>query len=217
MRKIDKTRILSTAYKKWLDKHDREEVKHPGTGTYYYDVVMNLLYCQKGVCAYTEMALCSPELYSENKWKNGRYILEKPEHLGELDHFDPQLKTDKYWEWENLFVIESKINKRKGAKGVDNILKPDSPGYDPMVLLEYDVESHVFYPHIGIEDEELKKRIERMIDVLQLNFDFVRRERRKFLKKVFEFSEIGRSIEIDRFFTAYQMSAEPKHETEYPQ
>lgn len=206
MRKIDKTKILSTQYRQWLDKLNDDQVKHPGSRIYYYDVVMNLLYCQKGVCAYTEIALCNPGLLSEDRWENGRYTLEKPEPFGELEHFNPQLKKDKYWEWDNLFVIAERINKRKGAREVDDILKPDLPGYDPMVLLGYDVEAHVFYPHPGIEDESLKKRIEGMISVLQLNYDFVRRERRKFLNKVFEFDEVGFPTEIDRFFTAYEMT-----------
>jgi hypothetical protein len=190
-------------------------MKHPESRIYYDDVVMNLLHCQKGVCAYTEMVLCDIELLSEDKWKNGRYKLkksERPQCLGDLEHFDPKLKEDKFWEWENLFVVLEKINRIKGKKEVDDILKPDSPGYDPMVLLEYDEIYHVFYPHPDIEDEKLIERIERMIKVLQLNFDFICQERRKFLKKAFELREIGRPIEIDRFFTAYQMAAAAKEE-----
>jgi hypothetical protein len=57
MRKIDKTKILSVHYKKWLDQVSRDNVKHPQRSTYYDDVVMNLLHCQKGACAYTEISL----------------------------------------------------------------------------------------------------------------------------------------------------------------
>jgi len=215
MRKIDKTKILSVEYKKWLDKLNRDQMNHPQRGIYHDDVVMNLLYCQKGVCAYTEMALCDHDLLREDKWEKGRYKLkkhEKPQCLGELEHFDPKLKKDKYWEWDNLFVVLEKINRRKGTKEVDEILKPDSPGYNPMVLLEYDEDYHVFYPSPDIEDDILIERIERMITVLQLNFDFVRQERRKFLTKAIELGEMNRPIEIDRFFTAYQMVAAAKEE-----
>lgn len=211
MKKIDKTKILSSKYKGWLDKLNRDKVKHPdnSSSTYYYDVVMNLLHCQKGVCAYTEMFLCNPSLLGEDKWENGRYKLKKlkkPECFGELDHFDPKLKKNKYWEWDNLFVIASKINKRKGKKEVDDILKPDSPGYDPMKLLEYNEKYHIFIPHTGIKNKTKRKRIQRMIEVLHLNFDLVCRERRRFLKEVFKSRDIGQPIEPDRFFTAYQMA-----------
>lgn len=208
MRKIDKTEILSSRYKEWVDKLDRDNVNHPDESrTYYYDVVMNLLRCQKGVCAYTEMFLCNPDLLKEDKWKNGKYRLKNPECFGELDHFDPKLKKEKYWKWENLFVIASKINKRKGAEEVDDILKPDSPGYDPIELLEYNEMFHVFIPHMGIEDKAIRARIQQMIDVLHLNYDVVSRERRRFLKEAFKAVETGESIEIDRFFTAYQMAS----------
>ena len=214
MRKIDKTQILSTAYKKWVDKLNRDKKKHPDDRKYYDDIVMNLLCCQEGVCAYTEMPLCNPELFNPDKWKKGRYNLKKPEHFGELDHFDPRLKNDKCWEWDNLFVIESKINKRKGDKPVDDILKPDLPHYNPQELLDYDAELHVFSPHPRIEDNGKKERIKQMIKVLQLNFDFVRTERGKFLKKIFELGKIDQTIKIDRFFTAYQMAAATKEKEE---
>ncbi|MCK4763794.1 MAG: hypothetical protein KAW12_16450 [Candidatus Aminicenantes bacterium] len=207
MRKIDKSKILSTEYKKWADKLDRDKAEHPhDSRSYYYDVFMNLLHCQKGVCAYTEMFLCNPALLEENNWKKGGYIKEKPECLGELEHFDPALKRDRYWQWGNLFVIASKINKRKGRKEVDDILKPDAPHYNPFELLEYNEKYHIFIPHTGIEDEEKRERIRRMIEVLHLNFDFVRRERRKFLKGISRLEDFQQPEEVDRFFTAYEMT-----------
>lgn len=213
MKKIDKTKVLSHRYKKWVDKWNRDNVEHPHESrTYYYDVVMNLLHCQKGVCAYTEMFLCNPDLLNEDKWKNGKYQLKKPECLGELEHFDPKLKKEKYWKWENLFVIASKINKRKGAKEVDDILKPDSTGYDPLELLEYNEKFHVFIPHTAINDEAKRERIQRMIEILHLNYDVVSRERRRFLKEAFKSHENGEPFEIDRFFTAYQMTADARKE-----
>jgi hypothetical protein len=213
MRKIDKKKILAKEYKEWVDKLNRDKVVHPQkNNTYYYDVLMNLLYCQKGVCAYTEMFLCSDHLLDENNWENGRYKFNKPECLGELDHFDHKLKQDKHWEWDNLFVVLEKVNRRKGTKEVDDILKPDSPGYDPMVFLEYNEKYDTFIPHTGIRDEGTKERIQRMIEVLQLNFDPVRRERRRFLKEVFKSQNMDEPIKIDRFFTAYQMAAAEKKE-----
>ena len=207
MRRIDKTKILSSKYKEWLDKLDRDKVKHPPhSRTYYTDVVMNLLHCQKGVCAYTEMFLCNPGLLSEDKWENGRYAKKKTEHFGELEHFDPKLKEKKFWEWDNLFVIHSDINRLKRDKDVDDIPKPDSPGYDPDKLLEYDDDTHIFIPHTGIKNKTERQRIGRMIDVLQLNHDTVRCEREIFLKKVAEHRQVNRTIDIDRFFTACRMA-----------
>lgn len=209
MRKINKTEILSVEYKKWVDKLNRDKMKHPlHNRTYYDDVVMNLLHCQKGVCAYTEMLLCNPRLLTRDNWKNGRYKTIHPDHFGDLEHFDPRLKKERFWDWGNLFVIHSNINRLKGDKEVDEILKPDSPGYDPKELLEYDEDTHVFTPHTDIEDEDDVERIWRMIEVLQINHDTVRHERETFLKKAFKSCELGQSVEIDRFFTAYEMAKE---------
>jgi len=112
MRRIDKTRILSTKYKEWVDRLDRENLDHPKKETYKLDVVMNLFYCQGGVCAYTEMRLCPPNLLDEQKWVNGRYKGKKEEidKFGSLDHFDPRLKEKKFWKWENLFMVHTDIN-----------------------------------------------------------------------------------------------------------
>jgi len=214
MRKIDKTKILSVKYKEWVDKLSHDDKEHPRHSAYYDDIVMNLLHCQKGVCAYTEMPLCNTGLLSKNNWKNGRYVHKSPEVIGELDHFNPQVKKNKYWEWQNLFVVLERVNRRKGAKEVDDILKPDSPGYDPDVLLEYNEKANVFIPHTEIKNKTIRKRIKDMIDVLQINYNFVRNERGKFLKKVFKKREMDQPVEIDCFFTAYQMTLAAKEETE---
>lgn len=206
MRKIDKTGILSTQYKNWLDQLNRDKVKHPGQNrNYYIDVVMNLLYCQKGVCAYTEMIICNPELLTEDKWENGRYKYKKVDRLGSLEHFNPRLKEDKYWEWDNLFAISLDINVKKGDKEVDDILKPDTPQYDPFKFLEYNEQTHLFAPHRDIEDKALIERIKRMIRVLQINHNTVCYERKTFFHRIAWHGRVDRTIVIDRFFTAYQM------------
>lgn len=133
MQFIDKSdsQILSTEYKQWVDGLEKGNNVHPENSKYRPDVVMNLLYCQKGVCAYTEMRLCASELVSKSKWKNGRYKEPPPDKFGSLEHFDPRLKIERFWKWENLFMVHSDINTKKGRRDVDDILKPDSPGYDP--------------------------------------------------------------------------------------
>ena len=211
MRKIDKTKILSTQYKKWVDRLNRDKVKHPKKRTYYNDVMMNLLHCQKGVCAYTEMIICNPELLDEENWKNGRYKSKKVDRLGSLEHFDPQLKKDKYWEWDNLFAISLDINVKKGAQEVDDILKPDSPQYDPFKLLEYNSRTHFFVPHRDIEDKDLRERIKRMLKVLQVNHNTVCYHRKTFFNRIAWHGKVDMKPKIDRFFTAYQMAAKAKN------
>lgn len=207
MRKIDKTRILSTQYKKWLDRKNQDKTKkHPAKNRYYYnDVVMNLLHCQKGVCAYTEMLVCNPELLTEDKWENGRYKSQKVERLGSLEHFDPLLKEDKYWEWDNLLVISLDINVKKQDKEVDDILKPDTPQYDPFKLLEYNAQTHLFIPHRDIEDNSIRERIKKMIKVLHINHDTVCYKRKTFFYRLAWEDKVDMLPVIDHFFTAYQM------------
>ncbi|MCP4155837.1 MAG: hypothetical protein GY757_49385 [bacterium] len=103
MRRIDKKTILSTCYKEWVDKLDRDQELHPDRdecGKYYLDVLMNLLYCQKGVCAYTEMRLCRPEDIDEKVWKNGRYKKKKADMIGVPDHSEPDKKKKQSWSWQ---------------------------------------------------------------------------------------------------------------------
>lgn len=209
MKRIDKSGILSTKYMEWLAALNRENREHPKTNrSYYCDVVMNLLYCQDGLCAYTEMIICSPELLTEDNWEQGKYKHEKGCHLGSLEHFDPRLKKGKFWEWGNLFVVHPKINVLKGAKEIDYILKPDSPDYDPMRLLEYDVENHIFFPSVGIDEQSVRERVRRMIKVLQLNHNTVRYERKRFFRRITLEMELELEPRIDCFFTAYRMVKE---------
>ena len=63
MRKINKNKILSTKYKEWEEQLEQNKQNHPeyasSKNEFYNDVVMNLLNAQGGLCAYTEMRLCS--------------------------------------------------------------------------------------------------------------------------------------------------------------
>lgn len=210
MRKIDKTKILSTQYKKWLVRLNRDRIIHPAQNRYYNDVMMNLLHCQKGVCAYTEMIICNPKLLDEENWQNGSYISKNVERMGSLEHFDPHLKKDKYWDWDNLFVISFDINVKKGAQEVDDILKPDSPQYDPFKLLEYNTHTHIFTPHRDIEEEDLRERIKRMLKVLQINHNTVCYYRKTFFYRISWLDKVKIQPKIDCFFTAYQMAAAAK-------
>lgn len=221
MRKIDKTKILSAAYKRWEEEFEQQDQSHPEYTSsrvrkeHYIDIVMNLLHVQEGLCAYTEMRLCSAELIAENEWddaeggENRKYKTRNPEVFGNLDHFDPSLKKDKAWLWDNFFFINTDINtKVKGKKEVDNILKPDTNEYNEEKLLEYICDKNIFIANSELPTE-LQQRINDMIIKLGINFDPVVDKRRKYIAdkiKQIEFEiEDWDSIEIDEFPTAFKM------------
>jgi glycogen debranching enzyme len=138
MRKIDKTIILSKNYKKWLDNLGNEHPKYNSSNNkYYIDIKMSLLYCQKGLCAYTEELLCDLDLITEDNWSEERYITElNNQNLtnGDLEHFDESLKEKQAWLWDNLFFVNGDINRKvKCSKAIQPILKPDSSDYDPFI------------------------------------------------------------------------------------
>lgn len=217
MRKIDKICDLSTAYKAWQDQLEQEGKAHPkynsSSGKYYWDVVMQLFRCQKGLCAYTEQELCTEALFEESCWENGRYKDRPPSEMGrtgQLDHFDETLKSKKGdeeglkdWLWENFFMVESTINNRKGTKSVDEILKPDNIDYNPYELLDYDVEAHLYLPNDALDENEAKS-VKEMIKTLGLNQ--VNPRRKKKLQKKFRTYRLeGQQFTmIDEFPTAYE-------------
>ncbi len=211
MQKIDKNydEILSTKYKTWVDNLEKQGKKHPESRTYYDDVVMDLYRCQKGVCAYTEMFICPSSLYDKANWKDGKYEISdeaefnRTDHLGDLEHFNPDLKSNQYWLWDNFFMIHSKINSLKSSKAVISYLKPDLADYGPEKYFEYDDVTHRFIPNTDIEDEIKRREIQRMIDeVLFLNHGVVRNERESFINEIKQKIKFGSTYKIDRFFTA---------------
>jgi hypothetical protein len=213
VQKIDKSEksILSVKYYSWLKKMADKSKSTDGTYRYYYDdVVMNLYKCQKGVCAYTEMYICVPELYHENMWSHGRYkhqdvLANRNNHLGELDHFDPKDKKENFWNWDNLFMIHAKINALKSNNHVYGFLKPDIQDYSPNNFFDYDLNTHRFIPKICIKDVGLKNQISYMIDnVLFLNHGVVLAERRNFINSLLLSKNLGLSYKVDRFFTAVE-------------
>lgn len=228
MRRIDKTRILSTEYKNKIAGYDKAGKNHPGESWQHRtDVVMNLLYCQEGLCAYTEMPLCNPDLLKEINWENGRYVKEEKrnkcgqpiyynkegkdiDHDGSLDHFDPRLKETQYWKWENLFMTRYKTNIDKRQVRVDDILKADLQEYDPFRLLAYDIDANFFCPHPAL-DKEKESRVEYMIDALQLNRGHVVNERKKYLNEFQEKEEFDKRVTPKCFITACKMVKSEAH------
>lgn len=198
MRKINKACNLSTVYKAWEANLENNQSPHPkynsSNGKYYWDIVMQLFKCQKGLCAYTEQELCDESLFLDNLWENGRYRNPPMQNnrFGELEHFDESLKAKKGdeqgrkdWLWQNLFMVHSDINKRKGTQEVDEILKPDTLGYNPFLLLEYDPDTHFFIPHRNLSSE-ISERVKKMILTLRINN--VSAIRGKFLLKHFVYA-----------------------------
>lgn len=214
MRKIDKTLILATKYKEWEENFEEKGLPHDkydsSNGDYYLDIVMNLLHCQKGLCAYTEIQLCGKEYLSLEKWEEGTYKGVKANN-GALEHFDESLKSKKKdivgkkdWLWANFFVIDSDTNTRKGAKTVDYILKPDTVDYEPFVYLEYDANIHHFVPNPTLSEAE-KTRVRNMIEILGLNFPNIVDKRKISVNKRLREMDLGiyEANEYEEFPTAF--------------
>ena len=190
MKKIDKSKILSEEYFKWM-KELKEHPKYPNSRKYIKDIKMNLLYCQDGLCAYTEEQLCDLELLKDSCWKDGRYTksLEDEDLVnGDLEHFDCTLKEKQAYLWDNLFMANSNINCRvKGTKPINPILKPDAKNYDPFKYLQFDDKINKFIPNINLSEEE-KVDVMEMIETLGINKNaFKRAKQIKELKEDFEF------------------------------
>ena len=190
MKKIDKSKILSDEYFKWM-KALEEHPEYSSSHKYIQDIKMNLLYCQNGLCAYTEELLCDLTLLKDNCWEDGRYTqsLEHEDLInGDLEHFDCTLKENKAYLWDNLFMVNSNINCRvKGTKAINPILKPDAKDYDPIKYLQFDDKINKFIPNINLSEQE-KIDVMEMIETLGINKNaFKRAKQIKDLKEDFEF------------------------------
>jgi len=218
MKKINKDKILSGNYEKFLKTLEGKE--HPPYNSsekkeYYMDIKMSLLYCQNGLCAYTEEVLCDPKFLALQNWDNDKYIkdltqLEKGFIEGDLDHFDESLKSDYAFLWENLFVVKTHNNCRiKGTKSIiHNILKPDAEDYDPSKYLEFNFDMGVFIPNIHLSDKE-KIDVKYMIDTLGLNC--VDYQRKRQLEEWRDRYEMGLAVNPHRFITAWNMTLQSMH------
>lgn len=215
MQKIDKTEphIVSTIYKAWLDKLIADgESKDGGYNKYYDDVSMNLYKCQQGVCAYTEMRICIPELFDDANWIDGRHKLsevadyKRNDHFGELDHYNPNAKKVLYWDWDNLFMVEAKINGLKSNHPVVAYLKPDLDDYSPEKYFDYDESTNRFIPNTDLPPAQIAE-IQTMIDkVLFLNHGVVKNERRNYISELKSKKKRGEIYTVDRFFTSVRWS-----------
>lgn len=198
MRKIDKTIVGSTEYRDWEAQLEASGSPHPpynsSAGKYYRDIVMELLRCQGGLCAYTEEQLCPKEFLQPECWQNGRYAQKGKFNDGQLEHFDESLKAKaanpntqpKDWLWSNFFMVKSDSNIRKKAKAIDPILKPDAPDYDPELLLEYNQNTGYYLPNENL-DAATQQRVTYMLDVLGINFPNLVNKRKEKIEKALKF------------------------------
>jgi hypothetical protein len=210
MRKIDKSLILSTKYKAWVEdfKDNNHDEYNSSKNKYYNDIKMSLLYCQGGLCAYSEKRLCDSKYFGLEHWKDGKYKtkLEKSDKnkiLGDLEHFDESLKKKQAWLWSNFFVVDKHINCIvKARNSVKNILKPDSEDYDPYRYLEFDLETGFFIPLYSLSNEE-QDDVEDMIDTLGLNcYDSDRKE------YIQLYLDLNKKREAYQYPTAWKMTLE---------
>ncbi|KIM12980.1 MAG: hypothetical protein KU38_02760 [Sulfurovum sp. FS08-3] len=219
MRKIDKSTILSQNYKHSVqkfkkDEHEPYESKYKRD--YYTDMKMSLLYCQKGLCAYTEQMLCEPIFIAENNWDNEKYKnlerLEKDKIQGDIDHFNKSLKSKNAFLWDNLFVVATHVNCRiKGRQEIiEGILKPDSNDYDPYKCLSWikddtnkDMDIYIFSPNKNLSIDKQKK-IQKMIDILGLNCIDSLRQRQ--LNEWSDRYEMGFEVKPHQYITAWNMT-----------
>ena len=226
MRKIDKSVIFSNNYKKSekelkKDKHPPYESKYKKE--YYTDIKMSLLYCQQGLCAYTEQMICEPSFIDKHNWDNEKYKdlekLEKYKIQGDLEHFDESLKPKNAFLWDNFFVVSTHVNCRvKGRKEIiKGILKPDSKDYNPYKYLDWikdntnrDIDIYIFTPNKILAINE-QKDIKYMIDILGLNcIDY---QRQKQLNEWKDRYEIGLEVQPYQYPTAWNMTLKQLKET----
>ncbi|RYY51425.1 MAG: hypothetical protein EOO06_00035 [Chitinophagaceae bacterium] len=197
MRKIDKTCTLSSSYLTWETALTASDIKpyDSSRNEFYWDVVMNLFHCQNGLCAYTEIHLCSSSYFDTANWVEGKYVnpdgTEKIQARGQLEHFDKTLKKTRPWKWDNLFMADTDVNtKIKSQNQIDPILKPDDPSYDEKKYLAYDKSKHVFFPHPKL-DPVVKERVKKMILALGINYSPIIDARRIFITNILKLVTFG--------------------------
>lgn len=214
MRKIDKSVLLATKYKKWLDDLSKNGKTHPkytsSAFKYYYDIVANLVWLQAGLCAYSERKMqdhrkCAPEKWTEGAFKQFQFS-------GQLDHYDAAFKTTKGWDWDNFFLIDADLNvKSKRDTRPHGILKPDMAAFDPNVYLEYKLPDHIFVPNRQL-DFATQEKVRHDLTCLGLNFEPIIDIRKEYLSPYLTDIEYQAQtpdqvrLRLTQFYTAFEMA-----------
>lgn len=224
MKYIDKSNNRALAFMEALQQHLANNPNHPDyeKGSFrkqhYKDVFMALLFCQGGVCAYTEELMWKKARLIESDWQNGAYVGKIVPQFVDMDieHFDPKTKKTKGWGWENLFVVGVAVNrKNKLASEVFDFFKPDKIDFDVSEYVNYNFETHKF----GVkakwnEQPDMKAKIKKMIQVLGLNYGTTQGRRESYFEdKKGEITHYNQSFEdvqknLYQFFTAFALSKE---------
>ena len=217
-----KKQKIATAFFEEIEEYKIESdgsfPKYSSKYKFYKDVFVNLLICQKGLCAYSEMAIDFDynNYESQNLWNNGRFAGNKPIIDADIEHFHPkskcELKCD--WDWNNLFLVSKHINQSiKRDKPVYDFMRPDNPEYDPVKYLTYDFRSQLFIPNPEL-DEQTYAQVDETINTLGINTSSTVNSRRKnmlyeFLLEIYykkyTYDEIM-NTKLKEFHTAYEMS-----------
>lgn len=215
MRALDKKKCKAKEYFNWQAAKPR---KYYSSNKYYYDVLVSLLLCQGGVCAYSEIRLIDQEdLKSYNKKfdKNGKYTGNNPSVPAHIEHFNSQLKDVNGFKWDNLFAVFGPLNttiKRvrenefieKNKIAISDIIKPDRKGYNHKSFLSYDLNDHCFYPSVLLSDKDFSL-VEEMIYVLGLNWDYLRMNRKEYLFPILLKHNAGEKVKVNQFYSAFDL------------
>ncbi len=224
MRKINKINTLATVFATAIQPQ-----KYNSTNfEFYYDVYFSLLYCQEGLCAYTEKRLLfKTQEEIEQVFENGEYSykiedkkIKFTEVFGDLEHFNQTLKETQPWAWDNLFVVYSAVNqnikrieepkfRKKCLKEKWNftetmlLLKPDLHDYQWDKYLEYNSADHIFVAKIDLE-EDLAEKIESVLKVLGINCEPIRQERIAKIETWLSLIKKGENPVPNEFPTAFE-------------
>jgi hypothetical protein len=220
MKKIDKSKKIASVYHVWLKNlKNKKQPAYDASFRFYKDVLFNLLICQNGLCAYTEIRLLSDEdvKKTQKDFKKGRYTGLLKDFPFDIEHFDSRLKENYGWKWDNLFavfsVINQKVKRREEQKLLDKgssvheILKPDKSAYDPVVLLKYDVIENIFYPNTANLNATEITEVQEMIICLGLNSGFIKMKRGEYLAELGMRQNFGETVSPHQFITAWNMRA----------
>ena len=211
MQKIDKSIIASKDFENWHNalKQDAHPDYNSASNKHYWDIKMSLLFCQGGLCAYTEQSLCDTSWIEKNHWNDSKYsrLLTKNDKdtiQGDLEHFDESLKEKNGWSWDNFFVVSAHVNRCiKGRKSIKTILKPDISQYEAEKNLVFDFETGVFAPNPAL-DEEDRRDVLSMIDVLGINCIWSQRKSRLIEWK--DRIEVGLAVLPNEYITSWEMT-----------
>ncbi len=213
--------ILATNFVEEIEKYKKENngkyPKYKSSYKFYKDVFVNLLICQQGLCAYSEMAIDLDYNKKNNSklWETGRFIGEKPRIDADIEHYKPKSKCELEcdWEWDNLFLVSKHINQSiKRDKAVFDFMRPDNINYFAQKYMDYNFHTQMFVPNPALDDN-IYDMVDKTIETLGLNISDTVKSKRKnmlltFLNEVFyekySYNEIKKT-KLREFPTAFEM------------